>query len=166
MGFTVDTMIAADWPQVARIYKDGINTKLATFQTTVPTWESWDAGHIGECRLVARDGEQVVGWAAMSKTSDRCCYAGVVEVSIYVDINRSGQGIGKSLLSTLLAEAEKEGFWTIETRIIRENTASIELHKKCGFEQVGVRKRIGKMDNGNWHDVVLLEYRSQINGMD
>lgn len=166
MGLLIDKMTAADWPQVARIYKDGIDTELATFQTTVPTWESWDAGHIGECRLVARDGDQVVGWAALSKISDRSCYAGVAEVSVYVDINRSGQGIGKALLSALIAEAEKEGFWTIETRIIRENTASIELHKKCGFDQIGVRKRIGKMDNGKWHDVVLLEYRSQINGMD
>ena len=163
MDYKIDKMKNSDWEQVAKIYLEGINTKKATFQTQVPTFEEWDNGHIESCRLVAR-AEQgtVLGWVALTKTSNRCVYMGVAEVSIYIGEKFRGIGIGQSLLKAVIEESEKNGFWTLQSGIINENEASVELHKKCGFRIVGIREKIAKMDNKTWHDVVFMERRSEL----
>ena len=153
-----------DWPLVQTIYQQGIDTKNATFQTKVKEWQEWHSSMLKTCRLVAVDNTQVTGWAALSPVSSRRVYAGVAEVSIYVSVYHQGQGIGKRLLSALVAESEKTGIWTLQAGIFPENTASIELHKKCGFRVVGVREKLGKMD-GTWRDVLLLERRSKVVGV-
>ena len=150
---------AEHWPDVARIYAEGIATGNATFESSVPDWERWDASHLPEHRFVALVDGRVVGWIAASAVSDRCVYGGVVENSIYVGADARGKGVGRALLERLIDSTERAGVWTIETGIFPENEASIRLHERAGFETVGVRKRLGK-HNGVWRDVVLLERRS------
>ncbi len=164
MDLVIEEMKPGDWPRVAAIYLEGINTKIATFQSDVPEWEKWDQGHIKSCRLVARVGDEIVGGAAISPTSDRCVYAGVVSVSIYVAESARGQGVGKALLTELIRQSEEEGFWSLRSGITRENAASRALHLACGFREVGYWERVGQMDNGKWHDVVVMERRSKIVG--
>lgn len=153
------------WDQVKKIYLDGIATGNATFQMEAPMWEEWDESHTENCRLIATIDDQVVGWSALSPVSGRCVYAGVAEVSIYVHSHHKGNGIGHSLLQALIKTSEENGYWTLQAGIFPENTASLALHKKNGFREVGIRERIGKM-NGIWRDVVLLERRSHVNGID
>jgi phosphinothricin acetyltransferase len=147
-----------DWPQVAEIYADGIATGEATFETEPPTWAEFDAGRLPDHRLVAVDGGQVVGWAALSPTSARECYAGVVEHSVYVAAEHRGRGIGRALMEALVAGADAGGLWTIQTSIFPENTASVSLHERLGFRVVGRRERIAQLD-GVWRDTLLLERR-------
>ena len=147
------------WPGVVRVYEEGIATRNATFDTEAPTWDAWDSSHLPEHRLVAlRDGE-VVGWAAVSPVSERSCYAGVVENSVYVAETARGRGVGRRLLEELIASTEAAGIWTIEAGMFPENAGSIRLHEAVGFEIVGRRKRLSKLD-GVWRDVLLLERRS------
>src|SRR6266508_4603188 len=154
-------MVEADWPAVAAIYAAGIATGNATFETQVPSWERWSAGHLERPRLVAVDEhDRVVGWTALSPVSDRCAYAGVADDSVYVDPAATSRGVGSALLARLLAEAEAVGLWTVQTGAFPENEASLALHRRAGFRVVGVRERIGKL-NGRWRDVVFLERRSQ-----
>lgn len=166
MDYKIDEMKQSDWEQVANIYLGGIKTGLATFQTEVPTWESWNNGHISLCRLVARSGDNVLGWAVLSPTSSRCVYAGVAEVSIYIGEKYKGQGVGTHLLNNLIQLSEENGFWTLQSGIIRDNLASISLHRKCGFREVGIREKVAKMHNEKWMDVVFMERRSKIVGID
>ena len=150
-----------DWPAVANIYWDGMRSGLATFETEVPSWEAWDAGHFADHRLVADLLGDVVGWAALSPVSSRRCYAGVVENSVYVAAGARGLGIGRKLLEALIAGAEAAGIWTIQTSIFPENRASLALHERCGFRVVGTRERVAKRD-GVWRDTVFLERRSEV----
>jgi len=159
------SMTTEDWPMVDGIYSQGIETGDATFQTESPTWSEWDTGHIAVCRIVAFVNEQVVGWSALSPVSERCAYNGVAEVSIYIDNTARGQKVGKRLLERLIAESEKENFWTLQSGIFPENKASIALHLACGFRTVGYRERVGKL-NGVWRDTVLMERRSNKVGLD
>jgi L-amino acid N-acyltransferase YncA len=161
----IDTMKESDWEQVRSIYLEGIATGDATFETDAPPWEKWNAGHLPSCRLVARSGDTVRGWAALSPVSSRCVYGGVAEVSIYIGQDYRGMGLGRALLMALITESEKNGLWTLQAGIFPENRASIDLHESCGFREVGRRERIGKMD-GRWRDTVLLERRSSIVGID
>jgi L-amino acid N-acyltransferase YncA len=153
-------MVPADWPEVRAIYVAGIATGNATFETEPPEWEAWDQGHLRDLRFVAFDGAKLVGWAAASPVSDRCCYSGLVENSVYVDLDRQGRGIGKRLLKTLVSASEAAGNWTIQTGIFPENTVSMALHQACGFRVIGRRERLGQLA-GRWRDVMLLERRSQ-----
>jgi phosphinothricin acetyltransferase len=164
METVMDVMLPDDWAAVRRIYLEGIATRNATFETEAPAWEKWDAGHRADCRLVARWGDQVVGWSALSPVSGRCVYAGVAEVSVYVAEAARGQGIGQKLLEGLVQASEQVGLWTLQAGIFPENTASIRLHERCGFRVLGVREKIGQMD-GRWRDVVLMERRSQVVGV-
>ena len=166
MEYKIEDMVQSDWTQVANIYLEGIKTEIATFQSDVPTLEEWDNSHISSCRLVAQFGDNILGWAVLSKTSNRCVYAGVAEVSIYIGEKYKGQGIGTALLTSLIKLSEENGFWTLQSGIISDNVASIELHRKCGFREIGVREKVGKMNNKNWLDVVLMERRSKIVGID
>jgi phosphinothricin acetyltransferase len=156
----VEALTAADWAAVSAIYAEGIETRNATFETQVPTWDEWDAAHLVEGRLVARRDDEVIGWAALSPVSGRCCYRGVVENSVYVARGAQSQGIGRALLNELVRLAEEAGFWTIQTGVFPENPASLQLHLSCGFRVVGVRERLGRLD-GVWRDVVFLERRSK-----
>lgn len=145
--------------EIAAIYEAGVAGRNATFETEVPSWDEWDLGHLAEHRLVAVEDGEVVGWAALSPVSDRCCYAGVAENSVYVAPASHGRGVGRALLERLIEAAEAAGIWMIQTGIFPENTASLELHRRCGFRVVGVRERLGRLD-GEWRDVVMLERRS------
>ena len=153
-------MQSEDWSAVRAIYLEGIATGNATFETDVPEWSEWDSAHLPFCRLVARDGGGIVGWAALSSVSRRAVYAGVAEVSVYVAGSQRGKGLGGLLLRRLIEESEIEAIWTLQAGIFPENAASIELHKKFGFREVGRREKIGQL-NGVWRDVVLLERRSK-----
>jgi L-amino acid N-acyltransferase YncA len=159
----IGPMQARDWPAVRTIYEEGIATGNATFEADAPLWEAWNAAHLTTGRLVARDGERIVGWAALSPVSSRCAYAGVAEVSVYVAADARGRGIGKALLCALIEASEHAGIWTLQAGIFPENTGSIALHKSCGFRVVGRRERLGRMDDV-WRDVMLLERRSQVAG--
>jgi phosphinothricin acetyltransferase len=144
---------------VRAIYKAGIATGNATFQTEAPTWQAWDAGHLQSCRLVALSAGHVVGWAALSPVSARTVYAGVCEVSVYVAPEAQGQGVGRALLDALIACSESDGRWTLQAGIFPENEGSLALHDRAGFRVVGRRERIGRL-HGQWRDVLLLERRS------
>jgi L-amino acid N-acyltransferase YncA len=159
MNLIIEPMSDSDWPQVRAIYLEGIATGNATFETEAPSWEKWNAGHLAKCRLAARAGEQVLGWAALSPVSGRCVYAGVAEVSVYVSESARRKGIGKALLQELVKQSEECGIWTLQAGIFPENITSIAIHEACGFRKVGVREKLGKMGD-RWRDVVLLERRS------
>lgn len=153
-----------DWPAVREIYLEGIATGHATFETSPPDWETWDAKHLPSCRLLARAGDEVLGWAALSPVSARAVYAGVAEVSVYVAARARGRGVGYLLLNALVAASEENGIWTLQAAIFPENVASIALHQRAGFRIVGTRERIGSMD-GRWRDTTLMERRSTIVGV-
>ncbi len=147
------------WPEVKKIYEEGIATGYATFQTSAPSWEEWDTAHAAKPRLVAVENDRVLGWAAITPVSGRCVYAGVGEVSVYVGAHARGKGVGKQLLAALISESEKENYWTLQAGVFPENKASLHLHQSIGFRIVGTREKIGKMD-GIWRDTVLLEKRT------
>jgi L-amino acid N-acyltransferase YncA len=164
MDLRIETMKREDWPQVGEIYRQGIITGNATFETEVPSWEKWNEGHLRDCRLVALNGQQVLGWAALSSVSNRPVYAGVTAVSVYVAAAERGRGVGKVLLQALVKKSEDCGIWMLQAGIFPENLASIALHKSCGFREVGVRRRLGKLGD-IWRDVLLLERRSRSIGV-
>jgi len=161
----IEPMQAADWPRVREIYLEGIATGHATFETDAPSWERWDAAHLTFARLVARQAENILGWAALSPVSQRCVYGGVAEVSVYVSSESRGAGVGRALLRELIEASERNGIWTLQAGIFPENSASIALHLACGFREVGRRERIGKL-KGIWRDTILLERRSKTIGTD
>jgi len=156
-------MTPEDWLSVRAIYIEGIATGNATFEREAPEWERWDAGHLPVCRLVARTGASILGWAALSRVSSRAVYAGVAEVSVYVAEAARGGGIGSALLNALIEESERNGIWTLQAAIFPENRASLKIHERAGFRVVGIRERLGAMD-GRWRDVVLMERRSKVAG--
>src|ERR1051326_6390602 len=123
----------ADWESVRAIYLEGIATGNATFEQSAPEWDKWDAGHLPHCRVVARAGDEVLGWAALGAVSGRCVYSGVAEVSVYVGAKARGRGIGTALLQRLVRDSERAGIWSLQAGIFPENTASIRLHTSAGF---------------------------------
>ncbi len=156
----VVAMTAEHAGQVLAIYQAGLDTGQASFETTAPAWEAWDAAHLPEHRLAAVDSAgRVIGWAAVSAVSSRCVYAGVVEHSVYVDPAAQGRGVGQALLAALIASTEDAGIWTIQSGVFPENTASRELHRRAGFREIGIRERVGQ-HHGLWRDVVMIERRS------
>jgi L-amino acid N-acyltransferase YncA len=167
MEYQILPMLPDHWPAVREIYGEGIATGNATFAIELPSWENWDTGHRKDCRLVALESIEpeaggrvkVLGWAALSPVSSRHVYRGVAEVSVYVAALARGRGVGKSLLQALVQESEVNGIWTLQAGIFPENAASLALHKSCGFREVGIRTRIGKLGD-SWRDVKLLERRS------
>lgn len=163
MNLSVEKMKEGDWPAVKAIYREGIATGNATFETEVPDWETWNADHLDCCRLVARKQGRIHGWAALTPVSGRCVYAGVAEVSIYVKASARGQGVGGALLRALIKASEDAGIWTLQAGIFPENEVSIALHEACGFRIVGHRERLGQL-KGTWRDVVLMERRSKVVG--
>ncbi|MCO4292856.1 GNAT family N-acetyltransferase [Solitalea sp. MAHUQ-68] len=162
---TITPMLPEHWEAVKTIYEEGIATGNATFQQSAPTWEEWNEGHLQACRFVALIDNKIAGWAALSKVSGRCVYAGVAEVSVYVGENYRGNGIGALLLNHLVVESEKNNLWTLQAGIFPENKGSLALHQKFDFRIVGKREKIGKMD-GIWRDTILLERRSKVVGIE
>ena len=163
MDFSIDAMDPACWPAVREIYLQGIRSGNATFELEAPEWEQWDRSHLQNCRLVARDDETILGWAALSPVSSRCVYGGVAEVSVYVAEDQRGRGVGRRLLEALITASEREGIWTLQAGIFPENEASVAIHKAAGFRLVGRRERIGRQ-HGIWRDTLLLERRSEVVG--
>jgi phosphinothricin acetyltransferase len=160
-AIAIEPLRRDDWPAVEAIYDQGIATGTATFEIETPAWDDWHADHLATGRLVARRAGTVLGWAALAPVSDRDCYRGVAEVSVYVAEGARGQGLGTLLLERALEEAEAAGIWTVRAGIFPENEASLALHRRCGFRVVGVSERIGRL-GGEWKDVVLLERRSEV----
>ena len=163
----IEQAVVGDWPEIRRIYLEGIRTGNATFETAsdVPAADS-DGGNDwfgkklpGLVFKAVDDGGQLLGWCAVSKVSDRCAYRGVAEVSVYVAEAARGQGTGMALMERLVQATEEAGIWTLQAGIFPENSASIRLHEKAGFRVVGVREKLGQM-NGVWRDVVLMERRA------
>jgi L-amino acid N-acyltransferase YncA len=137
MELTIEAMKPADWQAVRAIYREGIATGNATFETDAPDWEPWDRSHLPDGRLVARAGDTLVGWAALSPVSPRPVYAGVAEVSLYVAASARGQGIGTAFLQALIEASERAGIWTLQGSIFPENVASLALVRGCEFREVG-----------------------------
>ena len=165
MSVSVEGMRPADWSEIRQIYEQGIAGGEATFETEAPSWELWDANHLPFARLVAREDEKAIGWAALSPVSSRRVYAGVAETSVYVGSEKRGTGVGRMLLEALISASEENGIWTLQAVMFPENTASVVLHQGCGFLEVGRRERISKL-NGIWRSTILLERRSANVGVD
>ena len=160
----IRTFKKSDFSSVKSIYQQGIDTGNATFQNKAKGWNEWNASFLTNCRIVAEMNEEVVGWAALSATSNRTVYNGVAEVSIYIAKNYANYGIGNSLLSKLVSISENEGIWTLQAGIFPENESSIAIHSKNGFKTIGVREKLGKM-NGAWRDILFMERRSKVVGI-
>lgn len=160
---TIRTMTRAHWETVRDIYEQGLASGQATFETEAPDWAKWDRTHLTFGRLIAEWEHRVVGWAALSPVSHRSVYAGVAENSIYVHECARGQGVGQALLWNLARLSEQAGIWTLQATVFPENTASIAVHKRCGFRVVGRRERVAKL-RGEWRDVLMLERRSTVAG--
>lgn len=162
-GVTLAPMRAEHADAVLDIYSAGIATGMATFTSQAPPWEVFDANHLPAHRFVALDGEDVLGWTAVSPVSSRCVYAGVVESSVYVAPRARGRGVGRALIRRLCDSTRRDGIWTIQAGVFPQNTASLALHVSAGFRVVGTRERLGLMEHGpyagSWLDVVLLEKR-------
>jgi phosphinothricin acetyltransferase len=160
LEYTLQEMMDDDWEQVRSIYLEGLREGNSTFETEAPSWEAWNEAHLASPRLVMRAADQVLGWAALSPVSKRRVYSGVAEVTIYVTQLARGKGIGRKLLEALIEASERAGIWTLQASIFPENVASVELHLKCGFREVGRRERIARL-NGVWRDTVLFERRAK-----
>ena len=157
-ALTIVPLAESHWPQVRRIYEDGIATGQATFETAAPDWEGFDASRNRDCRFVGIDGARVVAWAALTPFSSRPVYRGVAEASVYVAAEARGTGVGSRMLEALVRASEENGYWTLLAKIFPENAASLSLVRKFGFREVGVLTKIAR-DRGVWRDVVLLERR-------
>ena len=169
-GMTCRPMAAGDADDVLRIYREGIDSGHATFAPAVPDWAGWDEAHLPHSRLVAVTAGRIVGWAALIPVSSRPVYRGVTELSIYVSTEARRSGVGRALMEALIEVSEAAGIWTLQAGIFPENAASIALHETYGFRIVGTRERVGKMEYGpmagRWRDVVLMERRSTVAGVD
>ena len=157
--FATNPLVEMHRKDVLEIYKLGIETKNATFNTSVPTWDEWDKGHLQHSRFYVEIDKRIAGWIALSPVSSRCSYSGVAEVSVYIHPDFFGLGIASELMKVLIYESENNGIWTLQSSVFPENEASLKLHEKFGFRKVGYREKISKMD-GIWRDTILLERRS------
>jgi L-amino acid N-acyltransferase YncA len=161
----IEPMTPADWPAVRRIYAEGIATGDATLEREAPDWDHFDRSHKGDCRLVARDGRnEILGWVALTAYSARRVYSGVAWESVYVAAEARSQGVGRALLDALIPVSEAAGFWTLLAGIMKENRASLALHRRCGFRRVGMLRAMGRDRAERWRDVVVMERRSEIVG--
>lgn len=164
----VEPMTAADWPDVRCIYAQGIATGDATLERDAPDWDHFDRSHRSDGRLVARDRPDgpVLGWVALTSFSARRVYAGIAWESVYVAEDARGRGVGRALLAAVIVASEADGTWTLQAGVLAENTASIALHESVGFRRIGVQRGLGQDATGRWRDVVLLERRSEVVGVD
>jgi phosphinothricin acetyltransferase len=161
---TIRPFVKSDFPSVKDIYQQGIDSGEATFQEQAKDYDVWNEPLLPSCRLVSESNRQIIGWAALSSTSNQCVYSGIAEVSVYVSSNSQGLGVGNSLLEALIKASEEEGIWTLQAGIFPENKASIHIHSKNGFKVLGIREKLGQM-NGIWRDIVFMERRSKVVGL-
>jgi phosphinothricin acetyltransferase len=161
----IEPLLPVHGNAVLRIYGEGVQTGNATFNTIVPGWEEWNGNHHLHTRFVAVEDSEVLGWVALSPVSSRACYSGVAEFSIYIAGAYRGKGIANLLMQAMIKESEANCIWTLYSATFETNTASIELQKKFGFRVIGYRERIAQLNNV-WHNTVILERRSKINGAD
>ena len=154
-------MLPSDWDRVREIYLQGIETGKSTFTTECPSYEEWDAAHLKDCRFVDVEDGVVAGWVVLSPTSTREMYKGVVELSLNMDSAYHGRGIGTALMNHISEASEEVGYWTIYTCVLRDNTASLAMNRKCGYREIGYREKIAKDKFGNWQDVIIFERRSK-----
>lgn len=165
MNYEIREMLPKDEVRVLEIFQQGIDSKIATFDTQLPSAEAWNDSYLNDCRWVVEDENNlIIGWCALKSTSKRECFRGVAEVSIYFDALYTGKGLGTLLLKKLILDSENHGYWTLQSNIFPENEASIKFHQKNGFRTVGVRKKIGQL-HGEWKDLVMLEKRSETVGI-
>jgi phosphinothricin acetyltransferase len=157
----VREMQQADSQNVLEIYRMGLETRNATFETQVPSWQEWDTKHLPHSRFVFEENGKVTGWAALTPFSAREVYAGVAEVSIYVASGLRGKKIGSNLMEQVIISSELNGIWTLVSSVFPENEATLRLHAKFGFRIIGKRERIARLD-GKWRDTILLERRSSV----
>ncbi|MEO8438128.1 MAG: N-acetyltransferase family protein [Chloroflexota bacterium] len=161
----IEPMTPGDWPEVRRIYTEGIATGDATLEREAPDWSHFDRSHPAACRLVARDGSGgLLGWTALGGYSARTVYRGVAWESVYVGAEARRLGVGRALLEALIPASEAAGFWTLMAGVLADNAASLALHEAIGFRRMGVQERMGQDARGRWRDVVLLERRSLVVG--
>ncbi|MGG0655406.1 N-acetyltransferase family protein [Rummeliibacillus pycnus] len=156
----IRSMQEFDLENVLHIYSEGLQTKMATFETAIPSIEEWDKAHHKNLRFVAELDQKVVGWIALTQISSREVYRGVGEISIYISGSSRGMGIGTLLMEKMIQESENEGFWTLQSSVFKKNKSSIALHKKLEFRVVGTREKIAQLD-GEWQDTIILERRSK-----
>jgi L-amino acid N-acyltransferase YncA len=160
MSISIRLFSKADWMAVSTIYDQGIRTRNATFETQLPDYETWIKKFHPHLLWVAENDNTIVGWAGLQPVSPREVYKGVVEVTIYIDSQHTGKGIGRMLMSHLITESENSGIWTLYASIFPENIASIKLHESAGFRKIGFREKIARLD-GKWRDTILFERRSR-----
>ena len=148
-----------DAAAIAGIYNQGIDDRGATFETAPRSAEDI-AGKLAEREryplLVISEQDVVVGWACLSSYRPRRCYAGIAEFSIYLDRRARGRGLGRRLLTALIDVASERGYWKLVSRIFPSNTGSRALCRACGFREVGIYEKHGRVD-GEWCDVVIVE---------
>ena len=158
----VRDMIECDSKSVLEIYRMGLESKNATFETIVPSWQEWDSKHLSHSRFVSESEGNVVGWAALTPFSNREVYQGVAEVSIYVANGFHGKKVGSGLMEQIIISSELNGIWTLVSSVFPENEATLKLHTKFRFRIIGKREKIARLD-GLWRDTILLERRSLSN---
>lgn len=164
MNYEIREMQPSDGSMILDIYQHDIESPSATFEQAVPDWESWDMTHLKTSRFVLEDDQnRLIGWCALRPVSQRPCYSGVAEVSIYTHREYQGKGLGTMLLKKLILDSEMHNLWTLQLNTFPENEAGIALFKKLGFKTVGICEKLGEM-NGIWRDVLLMERRSKIVG--
>ncbi|HEX7367932.1 MAG TPA: GNAT family N-acetyltransferase [Pelobium sp.] len=152
------------WEQVKTIYKLGIATKTATFETEAPNWKEWNNNHLPHSRLICEVDERVGAWVALREVQNECVDVGVAEISIYAHPACKGMGLGYVLMEHVIRHSEENGIWTLQAQIFEENKATIRLHEHSGFRRVGYRERLGVLD-GIWHNIILFERRSKVVGV-
>lgn len=160
----IKKMLPEHWEAVKNIYELGIATGIATFETQVPDWDTWNKNHLTHSRLICEYDQRIAGWIALSPVSVRNVYSGVAEISVYIHPACKGLGLGYVLMHELIKESEANGIWTLQAGIFEENKASIRLHEKSGYRKVGYREHLGKL-NKQWHNIILFERRSKIVGI-
>ncbi len=153
-----------DGPRILEIYKMGLESGNATFETEVPSWKEWDSKYLQHSRFVFTENEEILGWIAITPVSARKVYAGVAELSVYIDNSFHGKGIGSELMEKMIVSSEAHGIWTLFSSVFPENKATLRLHEKFGFRIIGSREKIAKLDD-KWRDTIILERRSKVAGI-
>jgi L-amino acid N-acyltransferase YncA len=156
---TVRAAEDADAAAIAHIYNEGIEERSSTFETTPRTAEDvlgWLRAGDRLPVLVAERDARPLGWGRILRYSDRAAYAGVGEVSVYVQHAARGQGIGRRLLEELEGRARELGYWKLTGKLFPENAASVALVRRCGWREVGLHLRHGRLE-GTWRDVLVVE---------
>jgi len=157
-SFTARTAQRIDAPAIVEIYNQGIEDRIATFETeprTIAQINDWFEEAHAIVSVTDGPGE-VVGYAVAHPYSDRCCYQGIGEFSVYVRRSHRGLGVGRIAMAALIDASKERGLWKLVSRVFPENRPSLALLARLGFKQIGVHEKHGKLD-GAWRDTVIVE---------